>query len=86
MQCASKGARVVMHHFGRARDVPDPSPFPVKLETWLRINKVKYILDDQFVSLVFLNRTADIFSTLLFSDISPTKYTITFNDLIQVSQ
>ena len=41
---------MIFHHFGRAFDVPDPSPFPVKLETWLRANDINYICDDQFVS------------------------------------
>ncbi len=32
---------VVLHMFPRAIYCPNPSPFPVKLETWLRMNNVK---------------------------------------------
>ena len=42
---------VVLHMFNRARDCPNPSPFPLKLETWLRVNKVKYVTDfEEFMS------------------------------------
>ncbi len=32
---------VVLHMFPRAIFSPNASPFPVKLETWLRMNKIK---------------------------------------------
>ena len=32
---------VVLHMPQRAIYAPNPSPFPMKLETWLRMNKVK---------------------------------------------
>ena len=32
---------VVLHMFPRAIYCPNPSPYPVKLETWLRMNNVK---------------------------------------------
>ena len=32
---------VVLHMPLRALDSPSPSPFPIKLETWLRMNNVK---------------------------------------------
>ena len=32
---------VVLHMPERAIHGPNPSPFPIKLETWLRMNKVK---------------------------------------------
>ena len=36
---------VVLHMFSRGRDTPNPSPFPIKLETYLRIAGIKYIED-----------------------------------------
>ena len=36
---------VVLHQFQRGRFCPNPSPFPIKLETFLRINKIKYVND-----------------------------------------
>ena len=36
---------VVLHQFSRARYCPSPSPFPIKLETFLRVHKIKYITD-----------------------------------------
>jgi hypothetical protein len=32
---------VVLHMFQRAIYSPNLSPFPMKLETWLRMNKIK---------------------------------------------
>ena len=32
---------VVLHMPQRAIYAPNPSPFPIKVETWLRMNKVK---------------------------------------------
>jgi hypothetical protein len=32
---------VVLHMFDRAIHAPNPSPFPLKLETWLRMNNIK---------------------------------------------
>jgi hypothetical protein len=32
---------VVLHMPPRAIHGPNPSPFPVKLETWIRINNIK---------------------------------------------
>ena len=49
-QLAAQGARVVFHHFGPAVNAPDPSPFSVKLETWLRVNNIKYVHDYEIVS------------------------------------
>ena len=34
---------VVLHMFARARVCPNPSPFPLKLETWIRTQGVKYV-------------------------------------------
>ena len=34
---------VVLHMFSRARVCPNPSPFPLKLETWMRIHGVNYV-------------------------------------------
>ena len=34
---------VVLHMPLRALDCPNPSPFPVKLETWLRMNNIKLV-------------------------------------------
>ena len=51
MQLQESNAQVVLHQFGRAHDCPNPSPFPIKLETWLRINKIKYINDFEAVSI-----------------------------------
>ena len=36
---------VVLHQFPRARFCPSPSPFPLKLETFLRLHKIKYVND-----------------------------------------
>ena len=36
---------VVLHMFPRARDCPNPSPFPLKLETWLRVQNIQYVTD-----------------------------------------
>ena len=36
---------VVLHQFPRARNCPSPSPFPLKLETWLRMKGIKYVND-----------------------------------------
>ena len=33
---------VVLHQFFRARHAPNGSPFPIKLETYLRIAKIDY--------------------------------------------
>ena len=50
-QMSSSNVRVILHHFGPGKHTPDPSPFPVKLETWLRVNNIKYIKDQEFVSI-----------------------------------
>lgn len=34
---------ITLYHFGRARGLPDLSPFCVKLETWLRLAGVPYV-------------------------------------------
>jgi hypothetical protein len=39
---------VVLHQFGRASFCPNPSPYPIKLETFLRINNIKYVNDFDF--------------------------------------
>lgn len=36
---------VVLHQFPRARTCPNPSPYPIKLETFLRMHNIKYIND-----------------------------------------
>ena len=36
---------VILHQFPRARFCPSPSPYPIKLETFLRMNNIKYIND-----------------------------------------
>lgn len=36
---------VVLHQFPRARFCPNASPFPIKLETFLRLHGIKYVLD-----------------------------------------
>ena len=36
---------VVLHQFPRARFCPSPSPYPLKLETFLRLHKIKYVND-----------------------------------------
>ncbi len=38
---------VVLHQFPRARFCPNPSPFPIKIETFLRMFDIKYINDFQ---------------------------------------
>ena len=32
---------VVLHILDRSRQCPNPSPFSIKLETWLRMNNIK---------------------------------------------
>ena len=39
---------VVLHQIPRATHAPNPSPFPLKLETFLRIAGIKYIIDNDF--------------------------------------
>ena len=36
---------VVLHQFQRARFCPSPSPFVIKLETFLRLHSIKYVSD-----------------------------------------
>ncbi|TRY76963.1 hypothetical protein TCAL_07306 [Tigriopus californicus] len=36
---------VILHQFERARTCPSPSPYPIKLETFLRMAKIKYVND-----------------------------------------
>jgi hypothetical protein len=36
---------VILHQFPRARYCPNPSPYPIKLETFLRMNNIKYVND-----------------------------------------
>eukprot|EP00095_Tigriopus_kingsejongensis_P003458 snap_masked-scaffold13_size735724-processed-gene-2.14 protein:Tk03458 transcript:snap_masked-scaffold13_size735724-processed-gene-2.14-mRNA-1 annotation:"gst-n-metaxin-like protein" len=36
---------VILHQFPRARFCPSPSPFPLKLETYLRMTDIKYVND-----------------------------------------
>lgn len=36
---------VILHMFERARHCPSPSPFPIKLETFLRMAEIKYEAD-----------------------------------------
>ena len=36
---------VVLHQFPRARFCPSPSPYPLKLETFLRLHKISYVND-----------------------------------------
>jgi len=36
---------VILHQFPRARFCPSPSPYPIKLETFLRMHNIKYIND-----------------------------------------
>ena len=36
---------VVLHQFQRARTSPNPSPFPIKLEIFLRIHEINYVND-----------------------------------------
>lgn len=33
---------IVLHQFPRIKYAPSPSPFPMKLETFLRMNKLPY--------------------------------------------
>ena len=46
---------VVLHMFNRARDCPNPSPFPLKLETWLRIHDIKYVPEFEVNILRYFN-------------------------------
>ena len=34
---------IVLHQFPRAKKAPSPSPYPLKLETFLRMSKIPYI-------------------------------------------
>lgn len=36
---------VVLHMFQRARTCPNPSPYPIKIEMFLRMNNIEYITD-----------------------------------------
>ena len=36
---------VVLHMLPRGRNTPNPSPYPIKLETYLRITGIKYVID-----------------------------------------
>jgi hypothetical protein len=33
---------IVLHQFPRAKKAPSPSPYPLKLETFLRMSKIPY--------------------------------------------
>ena len=33
---------IILHQFPRAKDCPIPSPFALKVETFLRMNKLSY--------------------------------------------
>jgi len=33
---------IVVHQFPRGKNCPSPSPFPLKVETFLRMNKIEY--------------------------------------------
>lgn len=35
---------ITLYHFGRARGLPDLSPFCIKLETWLRLARIPYAI------------------------------------------
>ena len=39
---------VVLHQFPRGNGCINLSPFPVKLETFLRMNKIKYVVEDDY--------------------------------------
>ena len=42
----SRGRDVVtLHMFSRALTAPNPSPFPIKLETYLRMANIKWVED-----------------------------------------
>ena len=36
---------VILHQFPRARYCPNPSPYPIKLETFLRLHDINYVND-----------------------------------------
>jgi hypothetical protein len=33
---------IILHQFSRTSKAPSPSPFPLKVETFLRMNKLEY--------------------------------------------
>ena len=41
---------VVLHHYARAKLIPDGSPFGLKMETYLRMADVKYENDFKYAS------------------------------------
>ena len=38
---------LVLHQFPRAKNCPSPSPYPLKVETFLRMNKLSYTSGNQ---------------------------------------
>jgi hypothetical protein len=34
---------IVLHQFPRTKNAPSPSPYPMKVETFLRMNKLPYV-------------------------------------------
>ena len=33
---------IILHQFPRGKNAPSPSPYPIKVETFLRMNKIAY--------------------------------------------
>ena len=33
---------IILHQFPRGKNAPSPSPYPIKVETFLRMNKLAY--------------------------------------------
>jgi len=38
----AKNGVIVLHQFPRAQNSPNPSPYPLKVETFLRMNNLNY--------------------------------------------
>ena len=76
-QLASKGCRVVLHRFGPGVNAPDPSPFAMKLETWMRASNIKYITDFDMVYLIAkLVRHVLQYAKRIKDSLLPTQYVI----------
>ncbi len=46
---------LIVHQFPRAKNAPSPSPYPMKLETFLRMNKIPFE-PGQFVFMLLLSK------------------------------